>query len=98
MWGGNVLRRRERYCTAKTTEIAAIIGQNTLLSRRVSVVERSNILYSSAETITTKTHATMGTTVLHLSRIFEPPKVACRAPRRCRGASFREPLACGVRE
>jgi hypothetical protein len=75
MWGGKAsLPKRERFRTAKTTEIAAMVGQKILFSGR-----GSNILCSvSAEpavtksnngyTIKAKTHAKIGT-IAHLSII-----------------------------
>jgi hypothetical protein len=61
MWEGKGLRRRELYCTAKTTEIAAITGQNILVSKRVSVVEMPRTVYTNGEIIVAKTQANIGT-------------------------------------
>ncbi len=39
MWGGQVsLPKRERFSTAKMTEIAAMAGQKILFSGRVSIM------------------------------------------------------------
>src|SRR5260370_40539283 len=83
MWEGKGLRRRVRCCTAKTTEIAAITGQNILVSRRISVVGSWKIVYSNGETIVAKTHAKIGT-IANLSIIalgVGPLKTARDAPR-----------------
>ena len=70
IWGGKV--RRERFCTAKPTEIAAMAGQKILFSGRDSItlcsvliggeVKKSN----KGDTIKAKTQAEIGA-IVHLS-------------------------------
>ena len=43
MWGGKVSCKRERFRTAKTTEIAAIAGQKILFSQRGSMMLCSEV-------------------------------------------------------
>ena len=74
IWGGKV--KRERFCTAKPTEIAARAGQKILFSGRgcmscmtlcsVSMGEVKKI--NKGDTIKAKTHAEIGT-IVHLSII-----------------------------
>jgi len=72
MWGGIV--RRERFRTAKTTEIAAMAGQKILGSGRGSIMLCSVWAGSPVTkningiTIKAKTHAEIGT-IAHLSII-----------------------------
>jgi hypothetical protein len=73
MWGGKVsLPRRERFCAANTTEIAAMAGQKILFSGRGSItlctvwtlgtVTKIN----NGAAIKAKTHAEIGM-IAHLS-------------------------------
>ena len=83
MLGGKGLERRERCCTAKPIEIAAITGQNILVSSRVSNGVASKTVYSNGETIVAKTHAKIGT-IANLSIIpsgFGPLKAVRDAAR-----------------
>ena len=70
MWGGKV--RRERFRTAKTTEIAAMAGQKILGSGRGSImlcsVRPPVTKIINGITIKAKTHAEIGT-IAHLSII-----------------------------
>jgi hypothetical protein len=61
MLGGQV--RRERFCTANTTEIAAMAGQKILVSGRAASVWGSGELrkINNGDTIKAKTHAEIGT-------------------------------------
>ena len=65
------------------TEIAAMTGQNSLLSRRVSVVGMAKIVYSNGETIVAKTHTKIGMIVnLSIIALGDAPLKAVRdAPR-----------------
>jgi hypothetical protein len=91
MWGGQV--RRERFCTAKTTEIAASAGQKILFSGRgvvsrfwTSAADKPLVAAPALEnahngpTIVVKTHAKIGP-ITHLSMIRvegpEGPALPC---------------------
>ena len=82
-WEGKGLGSRERCCRALTMEIAAITGQNILVSKRVSYSGRLKIVYSNGEIIVTKIQTRIGMTA-NLSIIplrFWTPKVARGASR-----------------
>jgi hypothetical protein len=68
MWGGKVsLPRRDRFCTANATEIAATAGQKILCSGRASIIfSPGEIKMNNGATIKAKTHAEIGT-IAHLS-------------------------------
>jgi hypothetical protein len=72
MWGGKV--RRERFPTAKTTEIAVMAGQKILFSgwdaiRACSVWGKGLVIkINNGDTIKAKIHAEIGT-IAHLSII-----------------------------
>jgi hypothetical protein len=72
IWGGKVTR--ERFCTAKTTEIAARAGQKILFSGRDSMTLCSVLIggevkkINKGDTIKAKTHAEIGR-IVHLSII-----------------------------
>jgi hypothetical protein len=66
IWGGKV--RRERFCTAKPTEIAAMMGQKILFSGRDSISGEVKEINNKGDTIKAKTHAEIGT-IAHLSII-----------------------------
>ena len=74
MWGGKRSRtRRERFRTAKPTEIAAMAGQKILFSERLCMMLCSVspgpplMKSSSGDTIMAKAHAEIGT-IAHVSR------------------------------
>ena len=67
MWGGQVsLARRERFCAASTTEIAARTGQNSLCSGRATpcatcAPEDGKKKVNNGNAITANAHAASGT-------------------------------------
>src|SRR5215471_17775399 len=67
MWGGQVsLPKRERFCTANATEIAAMAGQKILFSGRapplITVCWSDGLKkHNNGNTITANAHAKIGT-------------------------------------
>jgi hypothetical protein len=108
MWGGQVsLPRRERFCAAKTAEIAAMAGQKILFSGRASAprVALSSVWTSvreinNGDTIKAKTHAEIGR-IANLSIIVlgaGPLKAVRDAPRLWRVSWFRTRFVSDIRE
>jgi len=108
MWGGQVsLPRRELFCTAKITEIAATAGQKILFSGRASAeraaasrVWRSVKKSNNGATIKAKTHADIGT-IAYLSNIalgVGPLKAVRDAARLWRVSYLRTRFVSDIRE
>jgi hypothetical protein len=82
------------------TEIAAMTGQNILVSRRVSVSGSVKIAYSNGETIVAKTHAKIGM-IAYLSIIglgVGPLEADRDAPRLWRVSYLRARFVSDIRE
>src|SRR5207253_1553600 len=81
--GRERLATRERSCTAKPTEIAAIAGQNTLVSHRVSFSAKPRTVYPSGEIVVANRHTKIGT-IVHpsINALGVGPLDAAREPPR----------------
>jgi hypothetical protein len=86
MFGGNVALPRERFCMARTTEIATRVGQTIRFSGRGSMAlcnewEGGNIKPSNGIAIKEKKHAKI-VTMANLS-IIGAEYLVCRNSREC---------------